>query len=220
MPVHLIFPMWHNGRADSAPTHQGNHNPSRRVLELKKSGSPDDREGPTLPAIRRFLSPMKFPVLLLPVVLLLAGCSTLSTHVEPKTDLGRLKHIYVVENLNDNHNLHRLIVQELQARGIQAESGPLTLIPAGAKTYLVYDDHWDWDFKDYLIGLSITLRETSSDRPLANAFYFRPTAFLKTPRFMVQTVLDGLFKPNAKPSPQPVLSPPEEEPEKRGGRRS
>ena len=163
---------------------------------------------------------MKFPILLLPVALLLASCSTLSTHVEPKTNLGQLKHIYVVESLNDNHNLHRLIVQELQARGIQAESGPLTLVPPGAKTYLVYDDHWDWDFKDYLIGLSITLRETSSDRPLANAFYFRPTAFLKTPRFMVQTVLDGLFTPNAQPSPQPALLPPEEELEKRGGRRS
>jgi hypothetical protein len=170
--------------------------------------------------ILHVFSPMKFPILLLPVALLFASCSTLSTHVEPKTNLGQLKHIYVVESLNDNHNLHRLIVQELQARGIQAESGPLTLVPPGAKTYLVYDDHWDWDFKDYLIGLSITLRETSSDRPLANAFYFRPTAFLKTPRFMVQTVLDGLFQPSAKPNPQPALIPPEEEPENHGGRRS
>jgi hypothetical protein len=199
---------------------QGNHHLSLRVLEVTKSGSPDDREGPTFPAVLHALSLMKFSILLLPVALLLAGCSSLSTHVEPKTNLGQLKHIYVVENLNDNHNLHRLIAQELQARGIQAESGPLTLIPPGTKTYLVYDDHWDWDFKDYLIGLSITLRETSSDHPLANAFYFRPTAFLKSPRFMVQTVLDGLFNPNAKPSAQPALSPPEEEQERRGSRRS
>ena len=203
-----------------AVQHQGNHHLLLRVLWLKKSGSPDDREGPTIPAVLHALSLMKFPVLLLPVALLLAGCSSLSTHVEPKTNLGQLKHIFVVENLNDNHNLHRLIVQELQARGIQAESGPLTLIPPGTKTYLVYDDHWDWDFKDYLIGLSITLRETSSDRPLANAFYFRPTAFLKSPRFMVQTVLEGLFQPNAKTSSQPALSPPEEESERHGSRRS
>lgn len=163
---------------------------------------------------------MKFPALLLPVAVLLAGCSTLGTHFEPKADLGQLKHIYVVESLNDNHDLHDLIVRELQAHGIQAESGPLTLIPAGVKAYLVYEDQWEWDFKDSLISLRITLRETSSDHLLANASYFRPTAFLKTPRFMVQTVLDGLFKPNAKSSPQPAISPPEEGSEKRGGRRS
>jgi hypothetical protein len=163
---------------------------------------------------------MKLPACLLLAAMPLAGCSTFSSHLEPKADISQLKHIYVVENLNDNHNLHDLIAQELQARGIQAESGPMTLIPPDAKTYLVYEDHWDWDFKDYLIGISITLRETSSDRLLANATYFRPTAFLKTPRFMVQAVLDGLFKPGAKSNPSPAISPPEEASGQRGRRRS
>jgi hypothetical protein len=162
---------------------------------------------------------MKVSLLLLPLALLLAGCSTLNTHVEPKTKLDQLKHIYVVENLNDNHNLHVLIKQELQARGIQAESGPLTLIPIGVKTYLAYEDHWDSDF-NYLIGLSITLRETSTDHALATASYIRPTSFLKTTRFMVRTVLDGLFKATPSSSPQPALPNPEAEPGTRGGRRS
>ncbi|MDD2762612.1 MAG: hypothetical protein PHE83_01405 [Opitutaceae bacterium] len=139
---------------------------------------------------------MKLPVLLLPA-LLLAGCSTLDTHLEPKADLGQLRHIYVVENLNDNHDLHGIIVRELRARGFQAESGPITLMPPGAKAYLNYEDRWDWDFKNYLIAFSVTLREASSDRLLATTRYFRPTAFLKTPDFMVQTVLDGLFQAGA-----------------------
>lgn len=158
---------------------------------------------------------MKVPALLLPA-LLLAGCSTLNTHFEPKAGVGELRHVFVVESLNDNHALNDLIVRNLQARGLQAESGPLTLMPASAKAYLVYEDHWEWDFANSLISLTVTLRDAGSDRLLANASYFRPTAFLKTPEYMVQTVLDGLFKPGAKSTPLPAASPPTGESDKRG----
>jgi len=160
---------------------------------------------------------MRRPVLLLPA-LWLTGCSTLTTHVEPKTDVSQFRYVFVVESLNDNHALHDTIVRNLQARGLQAESGPLTLMPASAKAYLVYEDNWEWDFKNSLISLTITLRDARTDRLLASASYFRPTAFLKTPEFMVQTVLDGLFKPGTKSNPSRGISPTPVESERRGGR--
>jgi hypothetical protein len=163
---------------------------------------------------------MKFSAVLLPAAWLLAGCSTLNTHFEPKANVGQLQYIYVAENLNDNHDLHGLIVRELQARGFQAESGPLTLMPASAKAYLNYEDRWDWDFTNYLIALSFTVREANSDRLLATASYFRPTAFMKTPDFMVQTVLDALFKPEVRSNRPPPGSPSAEAPGKRGGRKN
>ena len=163
---------------------------------------------------------MKPPALLVLPALWLAGCSTLTTHFEPKTDVRQLKYVFVVESLNDNHDLHDMIVRNLQARGLKAESGPLTLMPTSAKAYLVYEDQWDWDFTNYLISLTVTLRDASSDRLMANATYFRPTAFLKSPEFMVQTVLDGLFKPGAKSAAARAINPPTEESEKRGGRKS
>jgi hypothetical protein len=163
-----------------------------------------------------FWSRIKLLALVLLPALLSTGCSTLNTHFEPKTDVGQLKHVFVVESLNDNHDLHDMIVRDLQARGLQAESGPLTLMPASAKAYVVYEDHWEWDFKNSLISLTITLRDARSDRLLANATYYRPTAFLKTPEYMVQSVLDGLFKPGAKSTPSPAISPPTEDSRKRG----
>jgi hypothetical protein len=141
---------------------------------------------------------MRFFAILILAGLLFTGCSTLSTHFAPNADLGRLKHIYVQQSLNDNHGLDVLIVKELQARGIQAESGPLTLMPRDVKVYLTYQDQWDWDFKDYLIALGVSARDATTDSLLATANYFRPTAFMKTPAFMVRTVLDGLLKPSAK----------------------
>ena len=158
---------------------------------------------------------MNLRLLLLFAPGLLAGCSTLDSHVEPKADLGAIRHIFVVENLNDNHDLHGLIVQELRARGLQAESGPITLMPTDAKVYLNYDDRWDWDFRSYLIALNLTLREANSDRLLATASYFRPTAFLKTPDFMVRTALAALLKTGGKtgqPPPAPAPAPEKREP--------
>ena len=102
---------------------------------------------------------MKLAVLLLAAAGLLAGCSTLDTHLEPKADLSQLKHVWVQQSLNDNHGLDAMIVRELQSRGIQAESGPLTLMPLTARRYIIYQDQWDWDFKDYLISLGLTVRD-------------------------------------------------------------
>jgi hypothetical protein len=157
---------------------------------------------------RRVALFMKLFGFLLLIGLSLAGCSTLDTHVEPNANLGRFKHIYVQQSLNDNHGLDALIVKDLHARGFQAESGPLTLMPRDVKVYLIYEDHWDWDFTDYLISLGLSLRDATTDRLLASARYFRPTAFMKTPDFMVHTVVDGLLHPSPKSNP-PAASAPE-----------
>jgi hypothetical protein len=71
-------------------------------------------------------------------------------------------------------------------------------MPREAKAYLTYQDQWEWDFKDCLISLGVSLRDATSDKLLASAYFIRPTAFMKTPAFMVQTVLDGLLNPSAK----------------------
>jgi uncharacterized protein YceK len=152
---------------------------------------------------------MKLSVLLLLTGLILAGCSSLNTHFEPGANPGRFKHIYVQQSFNDNHGLDALIVRDLQARGIQAESGPLTLMPRDIKVYISYDDHWDWDFKDYLISLGMSVHDATTDGLLASVTYFRPTAFLKKPDFMVQTVLDKLLNPSARSNPPAPPVPPE-----------
>lgn len=151
---------------------------------------------------------MKLPSLLFAAAGLLAGCSTLTNHVEPKADLGGLRHVFVVENLNDNHSLDELIVRELRARGLKAESGPITLMPTDAKAYLNYDDHWDPDFTNHLIGLGLTLREANSDRLLATSSYFRPSIFRRAPDSTVRTAVEALFKLKASPDDRRPAAPP------------
>ena len=146
---------------------------------------------------------MRFVYSLLAVAGLLTGCSTLNTHIEPKVNLVQLKHVFVQSNLNDNHGLDLMIVRELQARGLKAESGPMTLMPTDAAAYLTYQDQWDWDFKDYLIGLAITVRSARTDEILASVSYFRPTAFLKASSTMVHLTVEAFFDQKAGPGQKP-----------------
>ncbi len=149
-------------------------------------------------------------IFLIAAACLLAGCSTLTTHVEPKSDVGGLRHIFVVQNLNDNHSLDKLIVRELQAHGLQAESGPITLMPMDAKAYLNYDDRWDPDFTNHLVSLGLTLREANSDRLLAMATYFRPTIFQRAPLSTIRTAVAALLKAHPPPpAPAPAAGRPE-----------
>lgn len=140
---------------------------------------------------------MRFLAFLLPVAGLLAGCATVNTRMEPKVNLRNLKHVFVQRNLNENHGMDGMIVRYLKARGIDASSGPLTLMPPDATAYFTYQDQWEWDFKDTLIALNITVRNANTDRVMAEAAYMRPTAFMKTPYDMVQRTMDALF--NQKP---------------------
>lgn len=142
---------------------------------------------------------MRFAVLPLLAASLLAGCSTLNTHIEPKIQLSQLKHVFVQQSLNDNHGLDAMLVRELQARGLQAESGPLTLMPPAATAYITYEDRWEWDFKDCLISLGLTVREAGTDRIMATTSHFRPTAFLKSSAAMVHVTVDALFRQPATP---------------------
>lgn len=142
---------------------------------------------------------MRFLALLLPVAGLLAGCATVNTRMEPEVNLRNLKHVFVQRNLNENHGMDGMIVRYLKTRGIDASSGPLTLMPPNATAYFTYQDQWEWDFKDTLIALNITVRNANTDRVMAEAAYMRPTAFMKTPYDMVQRTMDALF--NQKPPP-------------------
>jgi len=98
---------------------------------------------------------------------MLVGCSTMATHFEPGANLARLKHIYVQQNLNDNHGLDAMIVRDLQAGASRPRAGP-DAHAQDVKIYLTYEDQWDWDLKDYLISLGITAHDATTDRLLAN----------------------------------------------------
>ena len=124
--------------------------------------------------------------------LLVAGCSLLSTHRE--TDLAPYQRVYVEHRLTDTHHIDELIVAALKARGYDASSGPLTMLPEGIQAIITYQDRWAWDFKSYLIDLNIELRANFTGKPLANGHYHQASARTKPPAEVVQEIIEPMFK--------------------------
>lgn len=130
-------------------------------------------------------------LLLLSVAILLGGCSSVSTR--QVIDLTPFKHVYVVHRLTDDHHLDELFVQELQRRGHEASSGPLTMMPDTTDAILTYADRWEWDFKSYLIELDLELRTARTDKKLADGRYYQPNLKTKPPAEVIHELLTSLM---------------------------
>lgn len=136
---------------------------------------------------------IKLIVPLLAAGALLAGCSSLETNKEG--DLSTIHRIYVEHFLTDNHRIDEAIVADLKARGYEASSGPLTMLPErGIDAIITYEDRWAWDFNSYLIELRLEVRANFTNQPLAHGHYHQASALTKSPQEVVKQILDPLFK--------------------------
>lgn len=105
------------------------------------------------------------------LALVLGGCASYSSQIEPGRSLKKIQRFFVVSNLNDNHGIDRLIADVLRARGREAEAGPLTMMPDNTQAIVTFNDHWNWDFTDHLTFLQIAVRDTKSEQTFASATF-------------------------------------------------
>ncbi len=154
---------------------------------------------------------MKVSALLLAfAALLLASCSSVWTQRNPHVDLDRLTHFYVERRLADNRKVDEAIVAELRSRGFEAASGPLTMMPDNAQAIVSYHDEWAWDFRYYLMELSVSIRSAHRQQTLANGIYRQPTPISKSPAQVIRTIFDQILAApeiSALP-PAPASTPP------------
>lgn len=135
------------------------------------------RRADRLGRILRAVTLSFFRYLLLPALAILGvfatGCTHLERNVEKGRDPAALREIFVARNLADNHRLAERIASALRARGLRAESGPLTMLPPSAETVLHYEDRWTWDFGDHMTHLRLDLHDPAAKRPYASAYRTR-----------------------------------------------
>lgn len=128
---------------------------------------------------------------------LCAGCAILDTTTNPKASLAQFKKIYVEHRLVDDHHLDELIVAELQSHGHEASCGPLTMKPAGTDALVTYEDRWGWDFKSYLLEITIYVRDARTNQPVASGTFRRGIIPPKTP---VQMIHEAIVPLETKPT--------------------
>lgn len=131
--------------------------------------------------------------------LLVSGCAHYSAYVRPETKVSEIKKIFVENNLSDNRHIEVMIVNSLKAQGIDAESGPPTMIPDEVDAILRYADTWTWDFSDHLIALEIEMIDGKRQKPIGMARYTGPAAMTTSaPEVVDRLIRDLLGKTKAK----------------------
>ena len=141
---------------------------------------------------------MTFPICLIRSavvlsLLLLTGCVS-SVSARKVVSLDSFRRIYVERRLNENNQLDQLFVAELRRLGREASSGPMTMMPENTDAVLTYDARWQWDFRTYLIELSLELHTVHPRKKLADARYHQPSIKTKPPEEVIREVLDRLFE--------------------------
>ena len=126
------------------------------------------------------------------------GCTSLERTVAPGRNPAALKEVFVVTNLNDNHALARRIAAALQARGLRAGSGPLTLLPASAQAVVNYHDRWAWDFGEHMVSLRLTLSDPGELQSYASATRQRLIASSTDLDEAIPALVTELFEPKPK----------------------
>lgn len=114
--------------------------------------------------------------------------------------LDQFRRVFVERQLNDNHQLDLLFVAELKRLGYESSSGPITMMPENADAVLTYDARWEWDFKTYLIELTLEVHTARTKKKLADARHYQPTIRTKEPALVIRELLAPLFA--KAPAPQ------------------
>jgi hypothetical protein len=133
--------------------------------------------------------------LVLAVLLFATGCINRATAtLSPGADLTKIKTFYVVHQPKDTHGVHNLIRDKLVKDGFTATAGPeLPQASYQADSVITYVDRWVWDITLYLLELTVTLRDTANNFPLAVGNSFHTSLTRKSPEEMVEEVMTNIF---------------------------
>ena len=131
--------------------------------------------------------------LMLGMIFLLGGCASYTTQVDHGRSLKSIKRFFVVSNLNDNHAIDHQIVEALKARNLEADNGPLTMMPDKTQAVVTFQDHWTWDFGDHLVFLQISVRDTRSEQSFASITFSAKIPLHEDPSETVARVVDQLL---------------------------
>ena len=144
--------------------------------------------------LRRF-SPMLLVVCLF---LLTSGCAVnRATAISTSgTDLSKVKSFYIIEVQadKDTWKVYKLIETNLTKRGYAVTTGPEVKSPEKSDVILTYVDKWMWDLSNYMLHLTITFKEPTSNLTMARGHSFHTSLTRTSAEEMVDEVLTNIFK--------------------------
>lgn len=154
-------------------------------------------------------SPWLRRLVLLGFALLLGGCASFDAGAPQGSGLANLQRFFVVSNLNDNHALDQRIATALEARGLVAGSGPLTMMPDNTQAIVTFQDNWAWDFGEHLVFLKLAVHKPDSNEIIASAVFSARIPLKEAPPIIMQLVGRLFDNKNSAPGPASPLTAPD-----------
>lgn len=133
-------------------------------------------------------------IVLLLAAPLLSGCAVnrATARVEPNVDLHAMKTVHVVKLQDDGYDVNELIATKLRSMGYTVTTSKETRTDVDA--VVTYWDKWMWDITMYLLELTVTIRDPGSNFPLATGNSLHTSLTRKSPKEMVDEVVDNIYK--------------------------
>ena len=128
------------------------------------------------------------------VLLTTGGCAVnrATATADPALRWEAVKTLHVKQLEGEDGSTRNLIVEKFRSSGFVVTSDPE---PAGKPDAVVtYRDHWMWDITMYMLELTITLQDPRTDVALATGNSYHTSLTRKSPKEMVDEVVDNILK--------------------------
>ena len=167
------------------------------TLHLSTAADPSFLQG----IVRMFRDGIRHAVWMV-ALLSLCGCAVNreTADITQGVDLSNVRSFYVVKLDADERGVDALIAKQLVAMGFRATVGAESAKPGNVDAIVTYRDKWFWDITMYMLELDITLRNPTSNFPMAVGNSFHTSLTRKAPEEMVKEVLTNIFNKSKKGS--------------------
>ena len=128
------------------------------------------------------------------VVLLNTGCAVnrATATADPSLRWDSIKSLHVKQLEGEDGSVRKLIVEKFRASGFAVTTDPEPA--SGPDAIVTYRDRWMWDITMYLLELTISLNDPRTDVAVAQGNSFHTSLTRKSPKEMVDEVVDNILK--------------------------
>lgn len=138
-----------------------------------------------------------YKILALSIVILVmtSGCSVnkATGTRSPNFDASSINHLYVAHQPKDKRHINVLIKTELEKWGYNVVTGSKENVPKQIDGLVTYIDKWYWDITNYMIELSVFLRNPETEFPIARGYSMHTSLTRLSPEEMVEEVVANML---------------------------
>lgn len=129
----------------------------------------------------------------------MSGCAVnrATAEVDSTAELDKIKTVHVSQLVADQRGVNMLIADKFRSKGLYVTTGP-GKPESGVDAVVTYADKWMWDITMYMLELTIVIRDPKSDYPLASGNSLHTSLTRKSPKEMVDEVVDNIYAKKGK----------------------